>query len=217
MGRVTLVCTVHHEIGKCNVQELVKILVAVGPQVIFEEIRPDDFESFYTDESKCTVEIRAIKEYLKGRKARQVPVDDYETPEGFGPYMRALDDFVESRSSAYCNAMDEMHKQQAELGFSYLNSSAFASSIKESERLYQEAVSTYGNDLARSKLSEWNDHTRKRESSMLGNIYRFCLQTNFTEAVFLVGAGHMSGIKKGIERYAKDQPNLVCWRLWNGS
>ncbi len=216
MGRITLVCTAHREIGKCNEHELVQILLAVGPEVIFEEIRPDDFESFYADESKYNVEMRAIKEYLKGRNARQVPVDDYETPEGFGPHIRALDEFVASRNDAYRYTMDEMHQMQSELGFSYLNSSAFVSSIKESERLYQEAVSKYGNDLARSTLSEWNDQIRKRNSSMLGSIYRFCQQTDFTEGVFLVGAGHMSSIMDGIERRMKYQPTFVTWRFWNG-
>jgi hypothetical protein len=216
MGRITLICTAHRESGKCNDQELVRILLAVNPDVIFEEIRPADLESSYADESKYSVEMRAIREYLKGRKAQQVPVDDYEIPEGFGPYMLALDEFVASRNGAYRDAMEEMYRKQFELGFSYLNSSAFVSSIKESERLYQETVSKYGNDLAKSKLSEWNDLIRKRDASMLGNIYRFCQRTDFMEGVFLVGAGHMSSIKDEIERRMKDQPTLVTWRFWNG-
>jgi hypothetical protein len=196
---------------------LVKILLAVGPEVIFEEIRPGDFESTYADESKCNVETGAIREYMKVKKARQVPVDDYETPEGFGPFMRALEDFVASRSSAYRDAIDEMSRKQFELGFRYLNSSVFVSSIKESERLYQEAVYKYGNDLAKSKLAEWNDQIRKRDASMLENIYRFCQQTGLMERVFLVGAGHMHSIMDGIERRMKDQPTTVTWRLWTGS
>jgi len=146
-----------------------------------------------------------------------VPVDGYETPEGFGPYMRALEEFVASRSSAYRDAIDEMSRKQFELGFSYLNSSAFISSIKESERLYQEVVYKYGNDLAKSKLAEWNDQIRKRDASMLENIYKFCQRTDFMEGVFLVGAGHMPSIMDGIERRIKDQPTVVTWRLWTGS
>jgi pheromone shutdown protein TraB len=216
VGRITLICTAHRASGKCNEHELVKILLAVGPEVIFEEIRPADLESSYADESKHTLEMRAIREYLKDRKAQQVPVDDYEMPEGFEPYMRALGDFVESRNGEYRDAMEERFRKQFELGFSYLNSSAFVSSIKESERLYQETVSKYGNDLARSKLSTWNDLIRKRDASMLGNIYKFCQRTDFMEGVFLVGAGHMSSIKDEIERRMNDQPTLVTWRFWNG-
>lgn len=214
MGRITLVCTAHRENGKCNKAELVKILLAIGPEVIFEEIRPDDFESIYTDESKYSLEMRAIKEYLKGRKARQVPIDDYEIAECFMSEMRALDDFVDSRSDAYFDAMEEIHRKQFELGYNYLNSPEYVSGIKESERIYHETVFRYGNDLAKSKLSEWNDQIRKREASMLENIYRFCQQTDFMEGVFLVGAAHMSSLIDGIERRVIDQPNLITWRFW---
>lgn len=215
MGRITLICTTHRESGKCNEHELAKILLAVGPEVIFEEIRLADIESSYADESKYNLEMRAIREYLKSKKAQHVPVDDYETLEGFVPYMHALDEFVASRSGAYRDAMDEISRKQFELGFSYLNSSAFVSSIKETERLYQETVSMYGNDLAKIKLSEWNDQIRKRDASMLENIYRYCRRTAFMEGAFLVGAGHMSSILDGVERRVKDQLPLVTWRFWN--
>jgi hypothetical protein len=196
---------------------LAKILLAVRPEVIFEELRPGDFESFYADVSKYNVEMRAIKEYLKSRKARQVPVDGYETPEGFGPNIRALEEFVASRSGAYRDAMDEMSRKQFELGFAYLNSPECISSLKESERLFQEAVFKYGNDLAKSKLAEWNDQIRRRDASMLENIYGFCQRTDFMEGVFLVGAGHMLSIMNGIERRMEGQPTVVTWRFWNGS
>lgn len=217
MPRITLVCTTHRESGKCNKDELGKILLAINPEVIFEEIRPDDFEPFYADEARHSLEIRAIKEYLKVRKARQVPVDDYEIPEFFKSEMLALDDLVYSSSYAYCDAMEEIHRKQFEFGYNYLNSSEFVSDFEKSERLYRETVFRDGNDLARRKLSEWNDQISKRESSMLGNVYRFCQQTDFMEGVFLVGAAHISSLIDGIERSKKDQPTLVSWRFWNRS
>lgn len=213
--RITLVCTAHREFGKCNEHELLKILQAVGPEIIFEEISPDDFESRYADEFRHTMEMRAIKGYLKVIKARQIPVDDCEVAEGLGPHMRALEEFVESRSNAYVDAMEEISRKQFELGFCYLNSSEFISSCKESERLYQEVIHKYGNDLAKIKLAEWNDWLRKRNASMLENIYSFCEKVDFLEGVFLVGAAHMSSIMDGIELRMKDQPTLVSWRFWN--
>ena len=216
MGRITLVCTAHREDGKCNQHELLKILLALAPEVIFEEIRPGNFESLYSDASKYSLEMRAIEDYLKVRKARQVPVDDYEMPEDFGPHMRALEEFVASRSGEYADVMEEIFRKQFELGFSYLNSSEFISSCKESERLYQETVYNYGNDLAKSKLAEWNYQLRKRDTSMLENIYSFCRRIDFMEGVFLVGAAHMSSIMGGIELRMKDQPPIVTWRYWSG-
>lgn len=216
MGRITLVCTAHREIGKCNEHELLKILLAIGPEVIFEEIRPDDFQLAYSNESKQSMEMRAVKAYLKARTAQQVPVDGYETPKSFGPYMRALEEFVASRSSEYIDAMDDIHRKQYELGFSYLNSPIFVSDISESERLYRETISKYGNELGKNKLAEWNDQIRKRDSSMLENIYRFCQRTDFMEAVFLVGGGHLLSIMDGVEQHMDEQPTLVTWKVWNG-
>ena len=60
MGRITLVCTVHSERGLCNENELFRILETIGPEVIFEEIRPSDFESYYGDKSKHTLEMRTV-------------------------------------------------------------------------------------------------------------------------------------------------------------
>lgn len=217
VGRITLLCTGHREDGECNEHELVTTLRAIDPEVFFEEIRPTDFESAYADESKWTLEMRAIKKYLQDRKARQVPVDDYEMPEVFGPHMRALDEFVASRSDKYSDAMDDLFRKQYELGFRYLNSAAFIADIKESERLYGEIVHRYGNDLAKRKLAEWNDLIRMRDAAMLDTIYRFCQRTHFTEGIFLVGAGHMASIVDDIERRMKDQPTVVTWRRWAGS
>lgn len=215
MRRITLIGTVHRETGKCNEHELANILLSVGPEVIFEELRPADFDWLYGDDSRHTVEMQAIKKYLEGRQVRQVPVDVYEIPESFGPRVHALDEFVESRSGAYREVMDEMNQMKSELGFNYLNSQDFIAHIKKSEQLYKDAVHTYGNDSAKRMLSEWNDQIRKRDSSMLENIYSFCRRTDFMEAVFLVGAGHMSSIEDGIESRMKEQPTLVAWKFWN--
>jgi len=214
VGRITLICTAHRESGNCNVQELAKILQAAGPEVIFEEIRPTDHESLYADVSRHTVEMHAIREYLKSNKCRQVPVDDYEMPDDFGAYMHALDDFVGSNSIPYRETMDEMSRKKFELGFGYLNSLEFISSFKESERIYKETILNYGNDLAKSKLSQWDEQIRKRDSSMLENIHSFCQQSDFKEGVFLVGAGHMSSIMVGIEQRTKNPTNFVTWRYW---
>jgi len=215
MRTITTLCTSHSEQGLCNAAELLNILEEIGPSVIFEELRPADFDLYHGDGSKQTLEIRAIRSYLIGRKVQQVPVDDWEAPENFGPHIRALDEFVESRSPEYCTTMDDIHRMQAESGFRYLNSQDFISHISKSEQLYKETVSKYGNDLAKSNLATWNDLMCKRDRSMLENIYAFCQETDFKDGVFLVGAAHISAIADGIESRMKKQPNLVTWKRWN--
>lgn len=215
MGRITLVCTAHTEEGLCNENELVKILLEVVPDVIFEEIRPADFDSYYGKKSKYTLETRAVTHYLKGRQAQQVPVDDYDSPEGFGPKILALDRFVQSRSPEYCAIIDEMGQMKFQFGFRYLNSQRFVSHVKKSDQLYEEAVFTHGNAAAKEMLSLWNEQVRKRDVAMLENIYGFSRNNPFKEGVFLVGAGHMLAITEGVESRMKGQPSLVAWKFWN--
>ncbi len=215
MGRITLVCTAHVEVGLCNENELVGILQAVDPDVIFEELRSADFDSFYGDTSKHTLEMRAITSFLKSRQVRQVPVDNYEFPESFGPKLRALERFVESRSREYCAVIDEMHQMKFEFGFRYLNSPNFVAHVKKSEHLYEQAVITYGNDAAHKLHLTWNEQMRNRDSSMLENIYAFCRKSDFMNGVFLVGAGHMPAIVEGIENRMNEQSSPIDWKFWN--
>lgn len=216
MKRITLVGTVHRQAGRCNEQELENILFEINPEVIFEEIRPADFKSFYGDDSKYTMEMRAIKKYLWSRKVHQEPVDSYEIPEGFAPRVHALDKFVESRCGEYRSLMDEIDDKMFSLGYAYLNGQEFYAHIRKSERLYFDTVHAYGNDLARTTLSEWNDQLRMRDDSMLGSICQFCQKTNFTEAAFLIGAGHLPSIVEVIESRMKDLCDSVLWSFWNG-
>src|SRR5207247_836585 len=181
VGRITLVCTAHIENGLCNENELLKILQAVGPDVIFEEIRPSDFDSYYSHKSKHTLEMRAITKYLKVRPARQVPVDDYEVPESFGRNIHVLDKFVESRSREYCAVMDEMHQMKCEFGFRYLNSPNFVAHIRKSDQLFEETVFKYGGDDLKELLSMWNEQLHRRDNSMLENVFGFCRKSTFIE------------------------------------
>ncbi len=47
MHNIVLVCTAHTETGKCNSDELHKIIESLGPDVIFEELSSDLFDKFY--------------------------------------------------------------------------------------------------------------------------------------------------------------------------
>lgn len=215
MGRITLVCTTHKEKGQCNELELIRILETICPDVIFEEMRPLDFASYYTDRSRSTLETRAISKYAKILPVRQIPVDDYEFSENFGREMLALDEFVESQSNEYSAIQDRIHWLSCEYGFKYLNGPDCTSHLKYSEKLYEKIISHHGNAHAKNLLSRWNDRKRRREESMLDNIYSFCRNNTFTEGVFLVGVGHKLSIVEGIENRGQNEINLVDWKIWN--
>ena len=67
MCKVTLISTEHRESGKCNSDELRKIIESIYPEVIFEE-QPDDekYHSYYNGEdSSESLEIQTILKYKR--------------------------------------------------------------------------------------------------------------------------------------------------------
>ena len=198
MGRITLVCTVHNERGLCNENELLRILEAIGPEVIFEEIRPSDFQSYYADKSKHTLEMRTVGRYLKRKTGRQVPVDDFVIPEGFRRDLDILFDYVESNNIEYSELIAERDQKTHHLGFRYLNSPEFKALSKNVCESFEKFIAKSGRDDLKKSLLTWNDMMRRRENSMLKNIYDFCRNSPFTEGMFLVGAGHMSSVCENI-------------------
>ena len=215
VGRITLVCTMHRERGLCSEHELLKILETIGPDVFFEEIRQSDFDSHYRDRSRSTLETRTVSRYLKVKSAQQVPVDDYVIPESFLRDMGILSDYVESRSAEYRAVEAKIHQMALDLGFRYLNSPEFMAHRKYADELFEEVITMSGSDELRKLLSTWNDQLRRREDSMMENIYDFCRKSSFTEGVFLVGAGHMSSIVQDIEGRMQKETNLVDWKFWS--
>lgn len=194
MGRITLVGTAHRESGLCNESELIRILEAIGPDVIFEEIRPSDFEAYYRDKSKHTLEMRAVYRYLKVKPARQVPVDDYVFPGSFPRDIARLEEYVQANCIEYCELMDEISQKKHLLGFRYLNSPEFEAMNKRANESYERTVAMSGSEELKKTLSIYNEQMRRRDASMVENIHEFCRKNPFTAGVFLVGAGHLPAI-----------------------
>ena len=214
--RITLVCTVHNEMGLCNEHQLIRILEAVSPDVIFEEIRPSDFDLHYGDAARHTLEMRAVRKHVAVRPARQVPVDEYIIPSNFRSEVDVLFDCVERNGIEYRALVAERAQKAHLLGFGYLNSPQFAALAKRiREALEATIVGSRRDDLNRV-LSTWNGELRRRDESMLDNIYAFCRTSSFAEGVFLVGAGHMSSIIDGVERRMKTEATPVAWNTWTG-
>ena len=125
MHKITLVCSAHRENGLCNADELLKILRAIEPEAVFEEIRPSEFDFYYEHGS---VEAHAIARYREFKLFQPVPVDRYEMPKNLvAEIKRNLDcvfDFVAQTSQEYGQLNAENDNSVHRDGFSYLNSVA---------------------------------------------------------------------------------------------
>src|SRR6476620_11701682 len=77
MYNVTLVCTHHSDLGKCNSDELYKIIESIRPDVIFEELTPDLFDRFYNKNNIPfeTPEVKSVRRYIKNHSISHFPVD----------------------------------------------------------------------------------------------------------------------------------------------
>ena len=82
MHTITLVCSVHNANGKCNIEQLVKILRALGADVVFQEVRPSD---------DWSLEAQAVAEYRKFKLCQPVHVDEHKAPADAAEIKRLLD------------------------------------------------------------------------------------------------------------------------------
>ena len=71
MYNITLISTEHRESGKCNSDELRKIIESIDPEVIFEEETDDErYQKLYngTHNSIEPLEVQCIKKYLQNHR-----------------------------------------------------------------------------------------------------------------------------------------------------
>jgi GxxExxY protein len=84
MKKITLIGTMHKEIGKCNGNELYNILEKIKPDVIFEETsRYKNMLTYTWGIDPNSPELRAIQKYIQNHNANCIPVDNLEKPKNF--------------------------------------------------------------------------------------------------------------------------------------
>ena len=217
MHKITLVCSAHRENGLCNPGELLKILRAIGPEAVFEEIRPSDFESYCKHGTKSRLEAQAITRYLEFKSFRRVPVDRYDIPEELiAEIKREFDrvfDYVEQTSREYRLLTDENDKSVRQYGFSYLNSFDFATVRSRIYEIEEKTIDESGDQGLIRGLERWRHLIQRREREMVGVIHEYCRENVFDTGVFLVGAANKTGIVKEIENYAGTDAYLIDWNF----
>ena len=128
MGHITLIFTRHEEYGNCNSSQLLKIIEAVRPEVIFEELSQSSFDNSYQDETLITLETNAIKQYIAGHYITHIPVDTFhrtrEYDESFERlYSRLTGGITQEAIQLRC-LIDQNINNVGKYGFDFLNSSA---------------------------------------------------------------------------------------------
>lgn len=217
MHKITLVCSAHRENGLCNAGELLKIIRAIDPEAVFEEIRPADFDSYCKHGIRWSVEALAITKYLEIKSSRRAPVDRYDIPDDrLAETKREFDcvlDYAEQNSREYQLLNEENDRSVFQYGFSYLNSADFEAVSTRMSEIEDKTINESGNQGLIRALDRWRHLLQGREVAVVDNIYAYCRECVFDTGLFLVGAAHKTAIVKAIEKHSSAEADLVDWKI----
>lgn len=218
MYSITLIGTHHSEIGKCNSDELYRIIESISPDVIFEELSPEVFNRFYNGKQfpGDPPEVESIKRYLRNHNIEHVPVDiDVNQELSIMDIKYMFGTF--KKYDAYKELDDQIDNMIAKDGFSFLNS-------KKCEEMFEEKKITEKNlmEFMANKnqlIRIWNlfyEEHENRDNEMLKNIYNYCKQNSFNRAIFTLGVGHRNSIIQKIQEYEKKEEFKLNWTFYDG-
>ena len=95
MYKIILIGTIHSENGKCNHNEIYKILESINSEVLFDELPIHYFDMYFSDsfDTYCAnsillnrntpivpIEVKCIKKYKQKHNVKILPVDIDVTP-----------------------------------------------------------------------------------------------------------------------------------------
>jgi hypothetical protein len=216
MHNITLVNTYHSEKGNCNLNELYKIIEAINPEVIFEELSPSHYNDCYVEKEGNKLETNTIIKYMENHQVEHIPVDYVEKlSQTFMNLYKSMHLKLGQRSHGYRNYIDSNSYFKSLYGFYYLNSN---DSIKMNDWLDNEIEETlkYINDEKLIQTNKtWLDFMSNREDVMISKIYDYCKEHDFERGMFYIGAGHRSAIINKTQKYNETSEIKIKWNYLN--
>ncbi len=209
MYNITFISTIHKEIGKCNADELCKIIEKVKPEVIFLEALEDTYSEYdYKRYSQFGVphnklEVSAIQKYQATNRFEYVPMLDNGLSDAFDKKYDTI-----GVNQEFQILLESFQALSGEGGFNFLNS-------QESTRL-QSAMRTEelrilnNAEVAKEVDAEIDEY----ENAMLRNIYSYCEKNQFNSAIFMCGVAHRKSIIQKIDKDKIDQELNLNWLVY---
>ncbi len=217
MHNIIFIGTVHIEKGKCNSDELYKIIKSINPDVIFDEIPSSFFNAFYLTKTQSTVESKAINRYLKKHDVEIIPID-LDTSQEISKYQNEFDSIFFSffKHEDYIKLDNEKDELMIHEGFKYLNSDAFIDYLNKKIEIEKRILeSEPDNERLHNSYKLFQIEAKdKRENAMLQNIYNYSKENQYNKAVFLLGSEHRRSIIPKIEEYKKMSTIRLNWTMY---
>ncbi|MBW8362187.1 MAG: hypothetical protein K0M56_08395 [Kaistella sp.] len=219
MNNITLISTRHEKLGRCNSDELYKIIESLNPDVIFEEIPPRFFHEFYVYKSRRNLETDAIDAYITNHKIDQVPVDsDNIDPEEFIKNYSIVNKRIEGLADKigfdYRSLIDLNNRLIATQGFAYLNSEKCIKIHRELNETIKTGLRKINNERLLQTNEVLKNTHEQRENKMLENIYTYGETHQYKNAIFTIGAGHRTSIIQKIPAFQKATQVKLKWSFY---
>lgn len=211
MNCVSLVCSVHEEVGLANVSELHAILERMRPEVIFLEVPPAAFADYYETCSRRNLESTAVRQYRAIHQVELIPVDLPTPDREFFENEENLRMSLRDASPEYRQLMRLDCARVQMYGFAYLNSDYCSELWADA---YREMATTLGR-LGDPRLDDiyevWREVLDLREEAMMENIQSYCARNSFAKGVFLIGAAHRQPIIEKARERSKVNSSRIEW------
>ena len=216
MCTISLICTRHDELGKCNSNELFLIVEHINPEVIFEEIPPSFFDKYYFEKSMSNLESYTINRYIENHKIDHIPVDSDNLPsEDFfkdhKKMLERIEGLADINGFTYRNLVDNNRIHSMNYGFQYLNSIYSDNINNEIYKAIENGLQKINNNKFFQSFKLWKEINEMRENQMLQNIYRYSQAHQYDRAIFLIGAAHRKSIIEKILEYQKTEKVKLNW------
>jgi hypothetical protein len=213
--RIILFGTQHNENGKCNPEELCKIIEKIKPDIIFEEIPEEYFNFVYAKPENVISEIRAIKKYLTINKdIRHIPVDNYS-----GPLFqdKETDDLIEkldtpnNNNKEISNLMQRQLEEISRKGFPLLNTKKNDKLNERIIKMVYRYLDDFGTQHEKDLYDKYHNYHSLREDEILRNVIHS--RYRFENGLLLIGALHRRTIIKKLKLPQNATPDIE-WILY---
>lgn len=216
MFNITLVCTHHSEFGKCNSDELYKIIELVQPKVIFEELNQDLFDRFYkkNDIPYEPPEVKSVKKYIKDHNISHIPVD-INVSDALSANEINFMFSVFRKHTLYSLLHEDQRRLAFDDGYDFLNSKKNEELTEKLKSFEKSLIEFQVNRNQLSRIHElFYEEQHNREYEIIKNIYNYSEKAPYTQALLLIGSGHRKTIFEKIKKYDLENHIKLNWSLY---
>lgn len=209
MHNITLICTYHSNVGKCNSRELHNLIEVNSPTVIFEELSPTAHIECY-EMGRFTIESAAIKNYLKDYSIKHIPVVGTEIGEA------VIEKNEINKTHSGCNRLlGRLYSLAYYYGFDYLNSEYAHQLFDVLTRLEQDIVTFRKDESISNIYRKAYENIDIYENDIIENVYNYTASYKYKNAIMFISAAHRKSIIEKIKDYNEKQDVKLNWTFYD--